>query len=138
MKFSYTIDPVQRIVFQRYDGPCSVDHVLECIRRVWADPAYSQTYACFVDLSTAVPQAAFEDLNRLIEFLRHQPQTSDSRCAAITNSPMITACGLLYQKAMAGRQAFAVFSSPEAALAFLQAKGPLPAWSEQTAEEIAV
>lgn len=138
MKFSYTIDPAKRIVFQRYEGPCTVAHLLACIRRVWSDPAYSRSYSCYVDLTAAKPQAALEDLNRLIEFLRAQPHASEGRCAAITHSPVLTACGVLYQKAMADRHAFAVFSSPEAALAFLQFDGSAPLWTAAQAEEITV
>lgn len=138
MKFSYSIDATKRIVFQRYEGPCTVAHLMACIRRVWSDPAYSRSYGCYVDLTAITAQVSIEDLNQLIEFLRAQPRTSEGRCAAITHSPMITACGVLYQKAMAKQHAFAVFSGPEAALAFLQSEGPPPAWNVEQAEEITV
>jgi hypothetical protein len=136
MKFSYRIDASGRIVFQRYEGSCTVAELLTCIRRVWSDPAYSRDYGCYVDLTAVKPHAALDDLNRLVEFLRAQPHASQGRCAAVTHSPVLTACGVLYQKAMADRHAFAVFSSPEAALAFLQFDGPPPVWIAAQAEEI--
>ncbi len=138
MNFRYTINPERRIILQRYAGRISLADSFLCIRQILADPAYDKSYSGYIDLTDAVPEIAYGDVNTLVDFLRHHPATSEGRCAAVTNSPLITACGMLYQKAMAHHHAFAVFSTPEGARAFLQLEDSFPHWEARSYEEVAV
>ncbi len=72
-----------------------------------------------VDLTDANLGVSRADLLALVEFVRGHEQTSQGRWAAITSSPFATACGLIYQRALARRHAFEVFTTQEAAAWFL-------------------
>ena len=130
MKFSYAIDPDRRMIFQRYEGQCSVTEIMASIRVLWADPAYCKTYDGYIDLLRMTAGFSFEDLNVFLSFMRENKEVGTGRYAAITTSPIVTACGMLYQKAMAHHHAFAVFSSPEAARSFLKLEGHVPELQE--------
>ena len=126
MNFSYAIDPERRMIFLRYTGHFTLVPLLAGIRRLWADPAYCRAYAGLVDLSDESLSIEIADLHALIDHLRDQPAISEGRWAAVTSSPLATACGLLYQKAISPRHPFEVFSSFEAAANFLRLEGPPP------------
>lgn len=130
MKFSYAIDAPRRMIFMRYEGRCRAAHLLACARLLWADPAYSRLFDGYIDLTGAQADNALDDLNALVSLLRANAETGEGRYAAVTTSPVITAIGLLYQRAMAHRHAFAVFSSPEAAFQYLSFSGPIPPLAE--------
>lgn len=128
MKFSYAIDADRRLIFQRYEGQLTLARLVSCLERLWADPAYRPTYDGLVDISAVTPQASFQDLQSFIEFVRQRPEHSRGRWAAVASSPFMTACSMLYQKALASHHAFAVFSSTEAAYSFLHIEhSPPPA-----------
>ena len=137
MKFSYAIDPVRKIVFLRFEGMCNAGQVLVAISQLWADPGYDKTFDVYIDLTRMLNGAAFEDLNKLLDFLRDRDEVCTARIAAVTQSPVLTACGMLYQKAMSHRHAFAVFSSPEGARAHLNLHGPPPRLRELEIEPAA-
>jgi hypothetical protein len=59
------------------------------------------------------------DFRALIDFVRGHARVSRGRWAAVAATPVATACGLVYKRAMAPGQTFEVFSTPEAACAFL-------------------
>jgi hypothetical protein len=126
MKFSYAIDSERRLIFLRYTGHFTLASLLAGTRRLWADPAYSRSYRGLVDLSDESVSVNVADLHALIDFIREQPSVSEARWAAVTASPLATACGLLYQRAIASRHAFEVFSSFEAAASFLRLEGAPP------------
>lgn len=126
MKFSYAIDPERRLISQRYEGELTFPRLVECLQRIWADPAYCPTYNGFVDISAVSPHASFADLQAFIEFVQSRPEHSRGRWAAVTNSPFLTACAMLYRNALASHHAFAVFSSEEAACSFLHLTTPPP------------
>ena len=127
MKFSYAIDPERHLIFLRYTGHFTLAGLLAGTRRLWADPAYSRSYAGLIDLSDESLSVAIGDFHSLLDYLRDQPAISQGRWAAVTSSPFATACGLLYQKAISPRHPFEVFSSFEAAANFLRIEGPPPA-----------
>lgn len=134
MKFSYAIDAQRRMIFQRYEGACSLALMIACTRRLLADPAYSKLFDGYIDLTKARPEVTLEDLHAFIAFLRGQSQLGEGRYAAVTTSPVITAMGVLYQRTMARHHAFAVFSSHEAAAEYLSLQSPVPPLEEQTVE----
>lgn len=127
MKFSYAIDVEQRFIFQRFEGEMTLARLVDCLQRLWADPDYHASYNGFVDVSRVSPRASFDDLQAFFEFVRARPEHSRGRWAAVTSSPFMTACAMLYQKALASHHAFAVFSSPEAAYSFLHFNPPASA-----------
>ena len=126
MKFSYEIFPEQRLILQRYTGNPSLADVVASTRRLWADPRYSKTYDGIVDLSSSSAGISMGDLRALIGFMQQNDQTSTGRWGAVTSSPVTTACAMLYQRALAPRHKFEVFSSWDAACGFLGVKLPRP------------
>lgn len=124
MKFSYAIDTERQLITQRFEGTLTLERLLECLRQLWADPTYSPAYNGLVDMSKALPKASVEDLPRLVAFVLTRPERSRGRWAAVTNSPFLTACGMLYQKAVVSQHVFEVFSTDEAARAFLRLDPP--------------
>lgn len=126
MKFSYVIDPERRLISQYFEGELTLAGLTESLRRLWADPAYCSSYNGFIDISKVSAQATFDDLRAFIEFVQGRPEHSRGRWVAVTSSPFLTACAMLYRNALANHHVFAVFSSYEAACAFLHITEPAP------------
>ncbi len=128
MQHRYEILPAQRLILQRFAGRPSLADLLAATRQLWADPLYSKLYDGIVDLSGSSVGISMDDLRALISFLRQSDQTSTGRWGAVTCSPLTTACAMIYQRALAPRHEFEVFSSWDAACGFLGVKlPPLPA-----------
>jgi hypothetical protein len=119
MTFDYEIYPEARIIVLRYAGQFTLGALKVFAQRLWADARYSRSFDGLVDLTDARLGVAREDFLALVEFVRGHEQTSLGRWAAITTSPLATACGLIYQRALARRHAFEVFATTEAAAWFL-------------------
>jgi hypothetical protein len=124
VNFRYEILPDRRLILQHFAGSSSLAELLAALRRLWADPLYSRTYDGIVDLSGAAVDLSMRDLRALIGFLQESDQTSTGRWGAVTTSPLATACAMIYQRALAPRHAFEVFSTWEAACAFLGVRVP--------------
>ena len=119
MHFTYTIQPEKRAILLRYEGDFTLAELFACSRKLWDDPAYSDDYDGIVDLSTASLGFGIGDLRVFIDFMKTEPRVSHGRWAAVTTSPLVTACSLLYQQALSSRHTFEVFSTWAAACAFL-------------------
>lgn len=127
MKFSYAIDPQRRMIFQSYSGRFTVTQVISCIRQLWDDPAYDRTFHGIADLTKMETGAGIEDLHTLLDFLRaSDARTSIARWAFVADSPLITACSLFYKQHMRSIHQIDVFSTWEAAGAWLHWRGPMP------------
>ncbi len=126
MHYGYTIDPGRRLIFQIFSGHFTVAEIIHCIQRLWADPLYSKTHNGIVDITQMSAGAVIDDLRPLIAFLKSSPNTSASRWAVITASPLATAGSLVYKKAMSGQHAFEIFSTWECACDYLQIDQPSP------------
>lgn len=126
MHYGYTIDTAVPFIFQEFKGRFTVSEIIGCIQRLWADPVYSKSHNGIVDISQMIPGAGLEDLTPLVAFLKNSPETSDSRWAVITASPLATAGAMLYKRAMSGQHAFEVFSTWESACRYLQINLPRP------------
>lgn len=120
MNYGHVIIPKTRIIYQVFEGTFSLDHLVACTRRLWADPAYSRTYNGITDVSRMTPGATLENLQGLTAFLKNEPRLSQGRWAVITSTPMATAGAMLYKREMAAHHPFGVFSTWESACAFLQ------------------
>lgn len=119
MNFSYQIDSARHLIFLRLAGRFTLQALIKGVHQLWADPAYHRSYGGLVDISDGAVWVNIADLHQFIAFIRDQPSTSEGRWAAVTSSPLATACGLLYQKAIWNRHPFEVFTSFEAACDYL-------------------
>lgn len=126
MHYGYTIDSSRRFIFQVFSGHFTVSEIIHCIQQLWADPLYSKTHNGIVDITGMSTGAVIDDLRPLIAFLKSSPNTSASRWAVITASPLTTAGSLVYKGAMSGQHAFEVFSTWESACAYMQIEQPRP------------
>lgn len=119
MKFDYNILPQHRLIVTRFAGAFTLEDLTGIARRLWADPRYTRGYNGLADLTDMNLAVGRGDFRALVDFVRGQKDTSEGRWAAVTNSPLATACGLIYQRAMAARHPFEVYSTFEAAGAFV-------------------
>lgn len=119
MKFAYDIFPEARSISVRYAGKFTLAELLLTSRRLLEDERYAPEYDGLVDLTDLGLGVEIADFRTLINFVQGHARVSCGRWAAITATPLATACGLVYKRAMAPRQTFEVFSTPEAACAFI-------------------
>lgn len=113
--FGYLIDPEQRAIAVRYAGTFSMQELVASARLLWADPRYSPNYVGVVDLSQASIGASMSDFRTVIDFVLGQASASRGRWAAVATSPLVTACAMIYRRAVIRRHPFEVFSTWEAA-----------------------
>ena len=130
MKFRYSIDSQRQVIFQSFEGDFTVQQLIACIERLWSDPEYHRSFRGIVDLSAMGTGAIVLELPALLKFLKGNPRLSQGRWAAIATTPMATAASLLYRQDIAPEQTFGVFSTWEAACAFLQVDLERPALRE--------
>lgn len=125
MNYGHVILHNERVIYQVFEGAFTVDQLIVCIRRLWADPGYSRRYNGIADISRMSSSASLDNLVNLIAFLQGQPQISQGRWAVITATPIVTAASMVYKRKMAARHPFGVFSTWESACGFLQLDMPL-------------
>lgn len=137
MSFDFEIFPAQRLILARYRGGLmTLAGLRQAAERMWSDSRYSKAYDGIVDLSDETLQISIDDFRGLVGFLAAQDRTSRGRWAAVASSPIATAYGLLYQRAISARHAFSVHSSWGAACAALHLR-PTPAmeaWAGRAAD----
>lgn len=126
MRFDYAIDENRRMIFIEFSGPFSPEAFIGCIERLWSDPAYRRDYDGIADISEVESSYTLTDLQRVIGFLKKNPRTNTSRWAVITASPLAAACSYVYQRSMASVHRLEVFSTWEAAAAFIGWQPPRP------------
>lgn len=119
MKFAYDIFPEDRAIALRYAGKFTLAELLAAAGQLLGDERYSPEYDGLADLTQLAVGVEVGDFRALIEFVQGHARVSRGRWAAVASTPLATACGLVYKQAMAPRQTFEVFSTPEAACAFL-------------------
>ena len=119
MKFAYYIYPDRRAIVARYVGHFTLDELVASAQLLWSDPRYARSYDGLVDVSDSSVGVAMCDLQPLVKFFREHRDTSEGRWAAVTSSPLATACALIYQRALARRHTFEIFSTWAAACTFL-------------------
>jgi hypothetical protein len=131
MKFGYTIDTERKIIFLRFSGPFDLNGFFAGIERLWADPDYRREYEGVADISAVENTYTLGDLHRVISFLKADPRTNTSRWAVITASPLAVAIAYVYKKAMASVHKLEVFSTWEAASAYVRWEFCRPVLDEQ-------
>lgn len=119
MKFDYKIYPDHSLIILRLTGAFTLEDLMTGARRLWADERYSRHYNGLIDLTDGTLTVGGGDFRALVEFVRGHKDTSTGRWAAVASTPFATAYGFLYQRALAGRHTFQVFSTFEAAGSFL-------------------
>ncbi|MCX6955719.1 MAG: hypothetical protein NTV51_26545 [Verrucomicrobia bacterium] len=119
MKFDYEIYPEQKLILTRFSGAFTLEDLTGVAQRLWSDPRYSRSYGGVVDLTDTSVAVGRADFRALVDFVRRHKETSTGRWAAVAGSPLATACAIIYQRALAGRHTFEVFSTFEAAGQFL-------------------
>jgi hypothetical protein len=119
MKFDYEIYPEKNLIVTRYAGPWTLRDLKAMAEKLWADARYSRRYNGVVDLTDSKLSVARGDFQALLEFVRGHKDASEGRWAAVADSPLATAFGMIYKRALAGRHTFEVFSTFEAAGAFV-------------------
>lgn len=137
MTFDYKIYPEHALIVTRLCGPATLEELMAMVKRLWEDERYSPRYNGIVDLTDVKLAVAQADLRAVVDFVRGHKSTSSGRWAAVTHSPIATACGMIYQRALRGRHVFEVFSTFEAAKLFIGVSGengPMPgdvlAWKD--------
>lgn len=120
MIFLYDIFPEQRAVIVRYRGKFTLRDLTACAETLWSDPRYSRTFDGLADISDTSVSVAMNDFRPLVEFVRQNDRTSEGRWAAVATTPLATACGYIYQRALASRHTFEIFSTWEGASRFLK------------------
>lgn len=118
MEYRYEIYPASRAIVGRISGRARLEELMQLVHALWADPRYSPAFDGVMDLEKDFG-LAMSDFRPLLDYLRQHPRTSSGRWAVVTNSPLTTACGFIYRHTMAGRHSFDVFSTREAACAFV-------------------
>lgn len=121
MQFDYEIYPEKRLIVTRYAGAFTLADLTKVARRLWSDARYARSFNGVVDLTDMGVSVGRSDFQALMDFVREHKDTSEGRWAAVASSPLATACGLLYKRALAKRHTFDVFSTFEAAGAFVGA-----------------
>lgn len=119
MNCHYEIYPEKRLIFMRYTGVFTLAELTDVARKLWTDKRYSKSYNGIIDLTDSRVSVGREDFQALIEFVVGHKHTSEGRWAAVATSPLATACGMIYKRAITKRHAFEVFSTFEAAGAFV-------------------
>ncbi len=133
MKFAYDIFPEERSISVLYEGKFSLAELLVTSARLMDDAKYAPEYDGLVDLTHLGLGVEIADFRTLINYVQGHVRVSKGRWAAIAATPIATACGLVYKRAMAPRQTFEVFSTPEAACAFLGVRRELSAAAQSGA-----
>jgi hypothetical protein len=123
MTFAYDIYPEARSISVRYEGKFTLAGLLETTARLLDDARYAPEYDGLVDLTDVGLGVEMTDLRALIGYVQAHARVSRGRWAAVTDAPLATACSLVYKRAMAPQQTFEVFSTAEAACAFLGVRG---------------
>jgi hypothetical protein len=119
MNVDYEIHPEKCLIFMRFTGAFTLADLKEAVQRLWTDTRYSRSYNGVVDLTDSNVKVARGDFQALVAFVVGQKETSEGRWAAVATSPLATACGLIYKRAISKRHTFEVFSTFEAAEAFM-------------------
>lgn len=131
MKFDYGIYPEKQLIVTRYGGAWTLRDLQAMAEQLWSDARYVRSYNGVVDLTDMTLSVGQGDFRALLEFLRGHKNFSEGRWAAVAGSPLATACGLLYKRALATRHTFEVFSTFEAAGAFVGVDlEDRPKWTE--------
>lgn len=133
MSFGYEIHPGKRAVVATFRGHFSRLALERAVQTLWGDARYRTDYVGIVDISHASVSIAIEDFRAIVEWVRRHERTSVARWAAVASTPYATACALLYQRALAGRQELQVFSTWDAACRFIEVDLPPPAAGLQPA-----
>lgn len=126
MRSAYIIDEDRRTIVIRFAGPFDAGQFIACIERLWADPAYDREFEGIADITEVEPTYTVQDAQRLIAFLKENPMTNTARWAVITASPVAVAMSYIYQRAMASVHHIEVFSTWEAAGAYIGWTPPRP------------
>lgn len=119
MRFAYEIYPEKKLIVARYAGVWTLADLTAMAQRLWSDARYSRHYNGVIDLTDSKVGVTRGDFQALMEFIGGHKDTSEGRWAAVATSPLATACGLLYKRSLARRHGFEVFSTIEAAGAFV-------------------
>lgn len=119
MNCHYEIYPEKRLIFMRYAGQFTLAELTGSARKLWADKLYSKSYNGVIDLTDSRVWVGREDFQALVGFVAAHKHTSEGRWAAVATSPLATACGMIYKRAITKRHAFEVFSTFGAAGAFV-------------------
>ena len=130
MKFTYAIHPDHRVIFQRYEGRFTTSDLIAATRQMWADPAYCRDYNGIADASAASFGVDLHDFSTFISFLANREEMSVGRWAVVATSPLATACGFIYKKAVSSQHKFEVFSSWDAACDFVNLPQTLENFSQ--------
>lgn len=119
MKAHYEIHSEKRLIFMRFTGAFTLAELTDVVKRLWADELYSRAYNGVIDATDSNAAVSRADFQALVEFVSAHKSTSEGRWAAVATSPLATACGMIYKRVMAKRHTFEVFSTLEAAGAFM-------------------
>lgn len=119
MTFDYEIYPDERMIVTRFKGRFTFAGLRDSVTVMWEDPRYSLNYDGIVDISDMSVGIAMADFRAMLDVVRHSAKISRGRWAAVATTPLAAACGMLYQRTVALRHPFEVFSTVEGVCSYL-------------------
>lgn len=119
MTFGYSIDQSRGLILMRMAGSVNATEFIACMEKLWGDPAYRKEYEGVADITGLRGDHTLEDLRRVTEFLRDNPNIGVARWAVVATSPLVVASAYLYQRTVAPAHCVEVFSTWEAAAGFI-------------------
>lgn len=70
MDFEYRIDPKAGLIFTRFQGKINVQGLIECLKKIYADPEFKRGMNSVNDLRSAVLDWEYEDFERFRAFVQ--------------------------------------------------------------------
>jgi len=115
------IDLERKRITLRLDGLVDEAALRDAIRATWAHADYDSTFDGLLDLRHAVIRIAASDVYGLVTMIRGSEQHLRGRFAFVSTHPFATAMSMLYEYRSHAERQVAVFSSLEAAEAWMDA-----------------
>ncbi len=119
MKVLYEIFPERQLIVQRYLGAVAIGDFIAAAERLWIDPRYSPAYNGLADLTDLQVTVSVADTRKLAQLMAGHPRTTRGKWAAVIASPVGTAFAFIYQRLIRPRHPVEIFSTWEAACAYL-------------------
>ncbi|MEM1096871.1 MAG: hypothetical protein AAGJ10_19910 [Bacteroidota bacterium] len=121
MTYRIHIDPERRRIAVYLHGPVDEAVLRDAIQETWAHADYDPTFDGLLDLRHAVMRIAASDVYGLVTMIRRSEQHLRGRFAFVSTHPFATAMSMLYEYRSHAERQVGVFSSLEAAEAWLDA-----------------
>ncbi|HAV12670.1 MAG TPA: hypothetical protein DCX06_04110 [Opitutae bacterium] len=120
MKFEYQIIKEHQLIIEVVSGQITLEGLADKTCALFADPDYDASYVGLADYRHASPQITRTELYGFAKFLNENDLFGQSKWAIIADNPMVVALTQIFQQRMLDTDLIGVFSTTEAAAAFLE------------------